>query len=70
MKEVNNDKFDDFGTDMIDGRLTEESDKKIYRLHEAIRLTEELGRPLTAEELKNFEVYDVVAEDNNYVISK
>ena len=40
---------------MPDGRLTEPSDDKIYRLREAIALSKRLGRPLTDEELKEFD---------------
>ncbi len=50
------DKFDKFGEEMPDGRLTVPSDGKIYRLREAILLSKQLGRPLTQEELKRFEV--------------
>lgn len=45
-----------FGEAMPDGRLTEPSDGKIYRLREAILLSKRLGRPLTDEEMKTFEV--------------
>lgn len=50
------DKFDRFGEVMQDGRLTVASEGKVYRLREAIRLSEQLGRPLTSEEMKQFEV--------------
>ena len=50
------DKFDKFGEEMSDGRLTTPSDGKVYRLREAILLSKQLGRPLTQEELKKFEV--------------
>lgn len=50
------DKFDKFGEAMRDGRLTVASEGKVYRLREAIRYSEQLGRPLTSEELKQFEV--------------
>lgn len=49
-------KFDNFGEVMPDGRLTVASEGKVYRLREAIRLSEQLGRPLTNEEMKQFEV--------------
>ncbi|MBQ9304292.1 hypothetical protein [Butyrivibrio sp.] len=39
-----------------DGRLTEPSDGKKYRLREAILYSEKLGRPLTDEEMALFEV--------------
>jgi len=50
------DKFDRFGEDMSDGRLTVLSDGKTYRLREAIMLSKRLGRMLTREEMKQFEI--------------
>ncbi len=50
------DNFDKFGTEMPDGRLTEPSDGKKYRLREAILMTKQLGRALTAEEMRQFEI--------------
>ena len=50
------DKYDKFGEAMSDGRLTAPSDGKIYRLREAILLSKKLGRPLSQEEMKQFEV--------------
>lgn len=50
------DNFDRFGEVMPDGRLTEPSNGKIYRLREAILLSKKLGRPLTVNEMKEFEV--------------
>ena len=50
------DGFDRFGEKMPDGRLTEPSDGKVYRLREAILLSKQLGRPLTQEEISQFEV--------------
>ncbi len=50
------DKFDMFGEAMSDGRLTTPSDGKVYRLREAIILSKQLGRPLSADEMKQFEV--------------
>ena len=50
------DNFDRFGEEMTDGRLTEPSDGKVYRLREAILLSKRLGRPLSEEEMKQFEV--------------
>lgn len=50
------DRFDKFGEAMPDGRLTAPSDRKVYRLREAILLSKQLGRPLTPEEMKQFEV--------------
>lgn len=48
--------FDSFGDEMQDGRLTEPSDGKKYRLREAILYSKRLGRPLTDEEMSQFEV--------------
>lgn len=50
------DKFDRFGEAMPDGRLTSPTDGKVYRLREAILLSKQLGRPLSPEELKQFEI--------------
>lgn len=50
------DYFDRFGGVMPDGRLTVPGDGKVYRLREAITLKGQLGRLLTQEELKRFEV--------------
>ncbi len=55
-QKITMDKFDRFGEKMLDGRLTEPSDGKVYRLREAILLSKQLGRPLTQEEIKQFEV--------------
>ena len=44
-----------FGEEMLDGRLTVPSDGKTYKLREAIQYSEELGRPLTKEEMEQFE---------------
>ena len=49
-------RFDHFGEAMPDGRLTEPSDGKIYRLRDAIAETKRLGRMLTESELRTFEV--------------
>ena len=50
------DQFDQFGEAMIDGRLTQPSNGKEYRLREAILLSKELGRALTEEEMVKFEI--------------
>ena len=50
------DKFDRFGEAMPDGRLTAPSNGKTLRLREAILLSKKLGRPLSPEEMKKFEV--------------
>lgn len=55
-QKITMDKFDRFGEKMSDGRLTEPSDGKVYRLREAILFSKRLGRPLTQEEIKQFEV--------------
>lgn len=47
---------DRFGEAMPDGRLTESSDGKKYRLRDAIKLKESLGRILTPEEFAAFEI--------------
>ena len=49
-------KFDKFGEAMPDGRLTMPSSGKEYKLREAIILSRSLGRPLTQEEMKQFEI--------------
>ncbi len=50
------DMFDRFGEKMSDGRLTEPSGEKVYRLREAILLSKQLGRPLSDDEMKKFEI--------------
>lgn len=50
------DNYDRFGEAMSDGRLTEPSSGKMYRLREAILLSRKLGRPLTSDEMKMFEI--------------
>lgn len=47
---------DTFGELFLDGRLTDNSDTKRYRLREAIELRKKSGRPLTDEEMKTFEI--------------
>lgn len=47
--------YNKFGSEMPDGRMTEMSDGKIYRLREAIMLTKVLGRELTKDEMSKFE---------------
>lgn len=49
-------KYDSFGEAMIDGRLTESSNPKVYRLRDAIAMTKKIGRTLTDEEMRKFEV--------------
>lgn len=48
--------FENFGELMPDGKLTAPSDGKIYRLREAILLSKRFGRPLSQEEMKQFEI--------------
>lgn len=48
--------YNHFGEAMPDGRLTTPSNDKTYRLREAIAMTKKLGRPLTDEEMKEFEI--------------
>jgi len=52
------DNFDRFGEDFPDGRLVEPSSAKPFKLREAIALSKKLGRPLTEEEMKQFEITD------------
>ena len=55
-KKVILDKYDLFGTDMPDGRLTEPFECRVIRLKDAIALAEKLGRQLTPEEVEQFYV--------------
>jgi hypothetical protein len=48
--------FERFGELMSDGRLSEKSDNKVYRLREAIIFSRQLGRPLSESEMKRFVV--------------
>ena len=48
--------YEHFGEAMPDGRLTEPSNGKVYRLREAIAMSKKLGRPLTEEEMKEYEI--------------
>ena len=48
--------FDHFGEAMPDGRLTETSGGKIYRLRDAIEETKRLGRTLTVKEMQKYEI--------------
>lgn len=50
------DRYDRFGEAMQDGRITEPSDGKKYRLREAIAFSEQVGRLLTQEEMQRFEI--------------
>jgi len=57
MNNMPDDSSNEYLEDMLtDGRLTEPSDGKRYRLREAIQYSEKLGRPLTDEEMAQFEV--------------
>ncbi|WP_026525095.1 hypothetical protein [Butyrivibrio sp. MB2005] len=55
-EKLNSIDYDSFGEEMQDGRLTEPSDGKRYRLREAILYSKRLGRPLTDEEMSQFEI--------------
>ena len=55
-QKANLDGFEQFGDNMADGRLTVPSDGRTYRLREAILLSKRLGRPLSQDEMKKFEV--------------
>ena len=57
------DNFEHFGEVMPDGRLTASSNGKVYRLREAILQSKKLGRPLTEEEMKKYEIL-------NYLITE
>ena len=48
--------YNSFGNEMLDGRMTEESDGKIYKLRDAIMYSKVLGRPLTEEEMNKFKI--------------
>ena len=48
--------MDHVGEAMPEGRLTASYEDKVYRLREAILATKKLGRPLTENEMKQFEV--------------
>lgn len=48
--------YNSFGDAMTDGRITEKSDGKTYRLRDAIYYSKSLGRSLTKEEMKQFEI--------------
>ncbi len=50
--------FERFGEEMLDGRLTVPSDGSVYRLREAISLSQKLGRMLTDEEMKKYTLSD------------
>lgn len=54
-EEENKSIIDDFESNLKDGRLTE-PDGKIYRLREVILQMKRLGRMLTEEELKAYEL--------------
>ena len=49
-------KVECFGEVMSDGRLTQPSNEKKYYLREAIIESKRLGRPLTEEEMKKYEL--------------
>lgn len=46
--------YDHFDEAMPDGRWTEQSDVKVYRLRKAIDLHKRIGRPLIEEEMQEF----------------
>lgn len=50
--------FERFGEEMLDGCLTVPSDGSVYRLREAISLSQKLGRMLTDEEMKKYTLSD------------
>lgn len=55
-QKANLDMFEQFEEKITDGRLTVPSDGRTYRLREAILLSKRLGRPLSQDEMKKFEV--------------
>lgn len=55
-KNINeNNNIEDFEKDLTDGRLVEPSEK-LYRLREVVLQMRRLGRMLTTEELKEYEL--------------
>lgn len=54
--------MDQLGEAMPDGRLTEPSEHKVYRLREAILELIKLGRPLTENEMKQFKVNESLSD--------
>lgn len=55
-KNINeNNNIEDFEKNLTDGRLVEPSEK-LYRLREVVLQMRRLGRMLTAEELKEYEL--------------
>ena len=48
--------YNNFGNEMPDGRMTEESDGKIYKLRDAIMYSKILGRPLNEDEMNKFSI--------------
>lgn len=51
-----NNERDSFDNVFSDGRLCVEPSGKLYRLREAIALSEKLGRPLTEKEYEQFRI--------------
>ena len=56
IQKKSSDSFDQFGSAMKDGRLTEPSNKKNFDLHKAIELSKKLGQPLNESEIAQFTV--------------
>lgn len=50
--------FDRFGEYFPDGRLIEPSSAKPFKLRESVALLKKLRRPLTEDEMKQFEIED------------
>lgn len=50
------DKIMSFGSEFLNGRLCAEPSGKIYRLREAIEMSENFGRPLTDKEYEEFRI--------------
>ena len=51
--------YSKFGDVFPDGRLVSEPDGKKYRLREALIKVRKLGRPLTDDEMKEFEITNI-----------
>lgn len=56
IQKKSSDSFDQFGSAMKDGRLTEPSNEKNFDLHKTIELSKKLGRPLNESEIAQFAV--------------
>lgn len=64
------DNFGRFGDAMPDGRLTALSNGRIYRLREVILSSKQLGRPLTEDEMRLFEIQERSGRNNDSVSNR